>query len=599
MRTWTTIFLMAAMGIVASCGVARAEVRVHHILGSNMVLQRDKPARIWGWADASEAVSVEFAGQKKTAKADKKGAWTVDLDPLKASTAARTLTVKGKSNTVTFTNVLVGDVWILGGQSNMEDTLEYIYHGDVEVASANRPNIRLMTIPVKGSNEPVADFEPINEFNGWTNRYEQKGSWAVSTSKTVARFSAIGYIFGRRLYLASGVPIGLIDNSQGGTTAEAWTSRKMLATVEGTKPLLAEWDAKIAAYDPVKNLADRVKRWQADTERRKAKGEKPNPKPTEPQPGPAVDRNNPGASYNGMLGVFGGLSVKGAIFNQGYNNAMGDARPRLYARTFNAMIRDWRRTFRDEKMPFGIVELTAGGGPQTLENFARVMVDAGPFIREGQYKAWRDLPAVGYACAYDQSVPWYHPHKKVQLGERIARWALATQYGVKIGYEPAVCTAWAKADKHIELTFDRLVQTHDGRPFAGFAIAGADKRFYPAKARYVVTGKDDRGRDQEDRRKLEVFSDLVAKPVAVRYAWARNPLGNLTNSQHHERIMPAPSFRTDDWDWPEAPFGERGSAESNEHRQKLSAMRKDAEALDRGRPIEEAKAILKQAKDGT
>jgi sialate O-acetylesterase len=588
--------IVLAMCGGAICGIAAAEVRVHHVFDSNMVLQRDKPVRVWGWAEAGERVGVEFAGQKKAATAGKDGKWAVELEPLPASGRPRTLAVKGKGNTVAYDNVLVGDVWILGGQSNMEDVLESVYHGDVEVASANFPDLRLMTVPVCASPKPVADFPRINEFNAWTSRYERKGSWVASSPKTVARFSAIGYVFGRRLHMAGRVPIGLIDASRGGTTVEGWTSRAMLETIPEARPLLKEWDERIAAYDPVKSLADRVRNWQRDTERRKKEGKKPRPKPTEPAPSPAVNRSNPGASYNGMLNVFGGLAVKGAIFNQGYNNALGNARPALYAKALNAMIRDWRRTFRDKQMPFGIVELTAGGQPQTLENFERMMIDAAPFIREGQVKAWRALPDVGFACAYDQQVPWYHPHKKVQLGERIARWALATQYGVRLGYQPAVCTSAKPAGPHVVLAFDRAVQTHDGRPFEGFAVAGKDKRFFPAKARYVVTGKDDRGRDRQDRQKLEIWSDLVAEPVAVRYAWARNPLGNLVNSQHHERILPAPSFRTDDWDWPEAPFPDRGTPEANEHRQRINALRKQAEESDRRRPIEEAEAILKQAK---
>ena len=583
---------------VSICSLARGELRVHHIFDSNMVLQRDKPVRVWGWAEAGERVTVEFAGQKKPATADGHGAWAVELGPLPASSQRRTFTARGKTEAVTYDNVLVGDVWILGGQSNMEDVLESVYHGDVEVASANFAEIRLMTIPQRASPKPLADFPRINEFNAWTNRYERKGYWLVCSPETVKRFSAIGYVFGRRLHLASRVPIGLIDASWGGTTVEAWTPRAALAAIPEALGLLKEWDAKIAAYDPAKSLEDRVQRWQKDTERRKKEGKPPQPKPTAPAPSPADNRNNPGASCNGMIGVFAGLAVKGAIFNHGYNNALGgSSRPGLYAKAFNAMIRDWRRMFRDEQMPFGIVELTAGGQPQTMENFERVMIDPAPFIREGQFKASRDLPNVGFACAYDQQVPWYHPHKKVQLGERIARWALATQYGLKLGYAPAVCTAAKKVGQRMVLDFDRAVQTHDGRPIEGLAIAAKDRHFYPANARYVVVGKDNRGRDQVDRQKLEVWSDLVAEPLAVRYAWARNPLGNLVNSQHHERILPVPSFRTDDWDWPDAPFADRGTPEERKHSQWLRDLRKQAEEWASRRRIEQAEATLKQAKE--
>jgi sialate O-acetylesterase len=586
--------LLAAFG--AACGAASAELRVHHIFDSNMVLQRDKPVRVWGWAEGGETVRVHFGKQSRQVEAGKDGRWEVNLAPMPASAQPRTFAVKGKANAVTYDNVLVGDVWVLGGQSNMEDVLESVYHGDVEVASANHPEIRLMTIPHRASPTPVADFDRINEFSSWTGRHERKGYWFVCSPETVRRFSAIGYIFGRRLYLAGRVPIGLIDASWGGTTVEAGTTRKTLATIPEARPLLKEWDARIAAYDPDKSLRDLIERWEKDTERRKKDGKEPRPKPTEPRPSPAVDRNNPGASLHGMIGIFGGLAVRGAIFNQGYNNALGNARPRLYAKAFHAMIRDWRATFRDPNMPFGIVELTAGGRAQTMANFERMMVDPAPFIREGQYKAWRDLPHVGFACAYDQQVPWYHPHKKVQLGERIARWALATQHGLRIGYEPAVCVSAKPAGQHVALTFDRPVRTFHSRPFEGFAVAGKDRRFYPAEARYVVAGKDSRGRDREDRKQLEVWSDLVPEPVAVRYAWARNPLGNVVNDAHFERILPVPSFRTDNWDWPEAPFAERGSPEENEHRRQLHEMRKQAEEWSRRRPIEQAEAFLKKAK---
>ena len=596
MNRHTAIVLAACCASV--CAAARAELRVHHAFDSNMVLQREKPVRVWGWADAGEAVGVEFAGQKKAATAGQDGAWAVELDPLPASAEPRRLVVKSKAGTIAYDNVLVGDVWVCGGQSNMEDVLEDIYYGDVEVASADLPSIRLMTVPVCASPTPVKDFPRINEFNSWTNRHEMKGYWDVCSPETVRRFSAIGYVFGRRLHLATKVPIGLIDASRGGTTVEAWTSRRMLATVPEAAPLLKEWDNRIVAYDPAQSLQDRVKRWEQDTERRKKQNQPPQPKPTEPAPSPAVNANNPGASYHGMLGVLGGLAVKGAIFNQGYNNALGDSRPTLYAKAFSAMIRDWRGTFRDEKMPFGIVELTAGGQPQTLENFERMMIDPAPFLREGQLRAARDLPDVGFACAYDQQVPWYHPHKKLVLGERIARWALATQYGVKLGYETILCTSSKAAGGRVVLEFTKPVQTHDGRPFEGFAVAAADRRWVPAEAQYVVTGKDNRGRDQYDRKRLEVWSDLVAEPAAVRYAWARNPLGNLVNSQHHERILPVPSFRTDEWDWPEAPFAARGTPEENEHRQQLNTLRKQADEWTRQRPLQQAKALLEKAEKG-
>ncbi|MDH3584614.1 MAG: sialate O-acetylesterase [Phycisphaerae bacterium] len=581
--------ILTASAALACCITAvQAEVTVHHIFDSNMVLQRDKPVKIWGWATRDEAVSVEFGGQTGQAKGDANGAWSVQLDPMKASGEGRSLVVKGPSNAIELKNVLVGDIWLCGGQSNMEDVLESIYHGDVEVASAHHPLIRLMTIPVKATPDAQKNFERLNEYNSWTRRHEEKGSWKMCSPETVNRFSAIGYIFGRRLHLAGRVPIGLIDNSVGGTTVEGWTSRQSLLAIAEAKPLVAEWDAKITAFDPSQDLAERVTRWEKDTQRRKAKGEKPQLRP-EQRPGPAYDRNNPAASFNGMLDSFRGFALKGIIFNQGYNNALGNTRPNLYTKTFQAMIGDWRRTFGDEKLPFGIVALTAGAPPQTMDNFELKMVDAAPYIREAQFKAYRELEGIGWTSAYDQQVPWYHPHKKLQLGERLARWALATQYGIRLGHEPAICTESKITGDRIVLTFDRLIKVQDNRPIAGMAIAGEDRNFYAARAAFAVKGKDKHGRDQLDYQRVEVWSPLVAEPKAVRYAWARCPLGNLANSAHHERFIPVPSFRTDDWGWEDAPFG---SEERSVSGRRWSEARKQAEANMKKRKLHEARDRL-------
>jgi len=577
--------------LVLSLGTANAEVRVHHMFDNNMVLQRGKPVKIWGWADKGETVSVEFHDQKAETKADDQGAWSMELGPLQASSDGRRLIVKGAANTIQYENIVVGDVWLCGGQSNMEDVLESIYHGDVEVASAHHSMIRLMTIPVKATPKRQDDFERINEFNSWTGRHEQKGSWFVCSPDTVKRFSAIGYVFGRRIHLVSRVPIGLIDNAVGGTTVEGWTSRESLQAIPEARPLLQQWDEKIAAWDAKKDLADRIKRWEQDTERRKAKGQQPRPKPDDLRPGPAFDRNNPGASYNAMLASFRGFALKGIIFNQGYNNALGNTRPNLYAKTFQAMIGDWRSALGDDALSFGIVELTAGAPPQTLDNFELKMVDAAPYIREAQFKAYRDLENMGWACAYDQQVPWYHPHKKLQLGERLARWALTTQYDFRFGHEPAICTDWEVVGDRIVLTFDRLIKVQDDRPIQGMAIAGEDRQFYPARAAFAVKGKDQHGRDQLDHKKVEVFSPFVTKPKAVRYAWARCPLGNLANSAHHERFIPVPSFRTDHWGWEDAPFGPEERSITG---RRWNEARQQAEAHLKKRKLQEAEARLKE-----
>ena len=579
---------------LSSVPATSADLTVPNTFGDSMVIQRDAPIHVRGTARPGANVRVILGPRDLTVRAGEDGRWSLDLEALPASAQAKSLLVRSEQESVEYDGIVVGDVWLLGGQSNMEDVLEDIYHGDTEVASANFPLIRLMTIPAKATPRPQSDMARINEYNSWTRRYEMKGSWTRCTPKAVRRFSAIGYVFGRRLHMVSGVPIGLIDASVGGTTVEAWTSRGKLEATPGTRGLLEEWDSKVAAYDAEASLKARIERWEKDTERRKSRGEKPNPRPTQPDPDPAGDRNNPGASYNAMIAPLAGFRIAGAIFNQGYNNALGNSRPRLYAQTLKAMIEDWRAAFRDEEMPFGIVGLTAGGEPQTHENFEIRMVDAGPFIREAQHRAALELEGVCFMPAYDQQVPWYHPHKKLELGERIARWALNTRYGQhRIGWKPVECIGHEVHDGRIVLRFDRAVRVHDGRPFEGFAIAGEDRHFVPAKAEFVVVGHDQHKRPRHDEKRLVVSSPLVPKPVAVRYAWARNPIGNAVNSEHHQRIIPIPSFRTDDWNWPEAPFKNAGGDAERRHRQAIRELRETARAAVRKRRILEAKETLR------
>ncbi|MED5585033.1 MAG: sialate O-acetylesterase [Verrucomicrobiota bacterium] len=561
-----------------------AELIVPKIFSDGMVIQRDRPIHVWGITSPGENVRVILGARDLSVRAGKDGKWSMELAPIEASSQAISLTIRSAGQTVEYDNILVGDVWLLGGQSNMEDVLESIYHGDTEVISANFPAIRLMTIPQQATAKPEQDIKRINEFNGWTNRYELKGQWRICTPKSVARFSAIGYIFGRRLHMVSGVPIGLIDASVGGTTVEAWTSRAKLAGINGAKPLIDEWDSKISEYDAAASLAAKIRNWEKDTERRRAKGEKPNPKPTEPAQDPASDRNNPGASYNAMIAPVSGFNIRGALFNQGYNNALGNARPQLYRQTFQAMIEDWRSAFRDPDLPFAVIGLTPGGQPQTLDNFELRMVDPAPYIREAQHAATRSLKNTAYLPAYDQQVPWYHPHKKFELGERAARWALNTCYHHKnIGWKPVELIAAENRGDHFELVFEKPVRVHDGRPFSGFAIAGENQHFVPATAEFVVTGQDKHKRDQHDEKRLKVSSPLVKKPVAVRYAWSRNPLGNAVNSAHHERTIPIPSFRTDNWDWPEAPFAVQGNDAENSHREAIRDLRNAARDNNTGR----------------
>ena len=568
-----------------------ARVQPAHIFSNNMVLQRGKPVKVWGTASPQEKVKVEFAGQINTAVANKAGDWFMYLEPMGANAVAAKMIISGKDRSIVYANVLVGDVWVLGGQSNMEFDLARIFHGDAEILSANFPLIRLMTIPSSANLKPKKDFEAINEYDSWYERYDKKGEWFICSPQTFPTFSGLGYIFGRRLFMANQVPIGLVDASLGGTTVEAWLAPKTLAETPGNSQLLQQWSDKATSFNPEEDLKNRIANWEKRSASRIKEGLEPAPKPTGFSPNPALDRNFPGSSFTGMVSVISGLSVKGVVFHQGYNNALEDSRPKQYAVNFKALINDWRNTFNDQNLPFGIIELSAGGEPQTLDNYELRMLDAAPSIREGQLNAFRDIPNTGFVCSYDQQVNWYHPQKKTEAAERMARWALTTQYGFQLEWEPAIVQGIERTKDKIIVTFNKEVKSSDDRPLEGFSIAGNDGHFYPAKAEYVKINNE-KGPATYDKKKVEVSSSLCAQPVEVRYAWARNPLANLVNLNCP--IIPVPLFRTDTWEYPEAPYL---PDEYEAHRFRMKSLRQQAEELARMRIIHEAEIIVNEHKD--
>ena len=323
--------LSAALVLCISAG---AEVRVHNTFGDNMVLQRGKPVGVWGWARTRESVTVTFGGQTKNATADREGSWSVVLDALDASGEPRVITVRGPSNAVRYENVLVGDVWLCGGQSNMEHELDSIYHANVEKASAHYPNIRLMTVPFAMSRRPLEDVTPVNEYSGWNRNFKKKGYWIVCSPKTVGRFCGIGYLFGRRLHMVSRIPIGIVDASVGGTTIETWTSPATMKSIPESEGLYAKWEQKLAQgrerFNPERDLEERIRNWRGESEVRKRLKMPPVPKPSGLRTEPRLDHNEPSVRYNAMIAPLRGMALKGVIFNQGWNNAGRDCRPTLW-----------------------------------------------------------------------------------------------------------------------------------------------------------------------------------------------------------------------------------------------------------------------------
>ena len=233
---------------------------VSNVFQANMVIQRNKPVTVWGWADSGEKVTVSFAGQtaKTTAKSDR--SWKVTLKAMPANSTPQVMTVKGKAKTLKMDNILVGDVWVLGGQSNMEFPITKVNDGQLEIVSANFPQIRLLSMPWGKGFDSVNSFERLYEWSSWSSRHFRKGYWDICTPETVKEFTAIGYVFGRRIQMATQVPIGLVDTSICGTTLETWTPQAILKNIKGrqTQEKLQEWKDKIASYDAQADLQKQI-----------------------------------------------------------------------------------------------------------------------------------------------------------------------------------------------------------------------------------------------------------------------------------------------------------------------------------------------------
>ena len=579
---------------------------VHNLFQSNMILQRDKPIEIWGWAKPGEVVRVLFAGKNKEAKAGKDREWKVTLPAMTANADPQTLNIKGKDQNLTLENVLIGDVWVLGGQSNMEEPLNNVENGKLEIVSANYPGIRILTVPAQNGPDTKKGFARLHEWSSWSNRHFRKGDWDVCSPEIARELSAIGYVFARRLHMAAQVPIGVIDASRGGTTVETWTPTPVLKKIETkeVKGLLAEWEKKVAEFDPQKDLQKRVENhhnWVKNMKKQGREIPKGRTVPNDLRPGPAMDQNRPGNCYASMIAPIAGLAVKGAIFHQGFNNAGGgSAGADMYYQIFAKMITAWRDAFKDPQMPFGIISLCTAGEPQTRDDYLEKMVNGGIYIREAQYKTFLDfLKAgdgnVGFASSFDKRRSWYHPQLKIPVGERISRWALATQYGFEkdVKWKPPMYTEMNLEGGKIILKMDTWVRAVTNGPIEGFAIAGKDRRFQPAEAEWLVTGKDQHNRPKHDRRVIVLSSPHVPDPIHFRYAWGRNPMGNLQSADHND--LPFATQRSDDWRMENVPVKLTGfddlapkdfARRANHESQK--ALRLD----DLGRRLKEAQALI-------
>ena len=501
---------------------ARAELKLPAIIGDNMVLQQKQANPVWGWDAPGTEVTVTFAGQTKTAKAGADGKWTVKLDAVPANAKPATITIKG-SSTKELKNVLVGEVWICSGQSNMGFNLSSVWDADLDIAQAKFPQIRLISVPQVGTQEIQDDF---------------KGQWEECSPTNAGQFTAVGYHFGRVLHEMLGVPVGLIDNAWGGSACEAWVKRDVLEKDPRFASIIARWKQTESTFTKEafdKQLADHKAKADAWVKARAAAvkaGEVYTvPAPRPPQ-NPMTGQHRPGNLYAGVLHPTIGYGIKGVIWYQGESNA---SRAKEYGELFPFMIEHWRKEWQQGDFPFYWVQL-ADFKPYQTEPVESDWAE----LREAQTRTMSKLPKTGQCVITDLGeANDIHPKNKRDVAERLARWALVNDYGQKLPYRsPEIKDAKFDGGKAL-LTFDFAPQglrTIDTDEVKGFMICGEDKKWAWAKA--SIIGGSKKGTNQ-----IEVSADGIAKPVAVRYAWADNPVCNVFSAEG----LPVTPFRTDDF----------------------------------------------------
>ncbi|WP_400191764.1 sialate O-acetylesterase [Hymenobacter sp. B81] len=493
---------LLAAALLLTAPVAHADITLPALLTDHLVLQQKTTVALWGWAAPGEAVQVTAGWQKKPLRtvADAQGNWLVRVPTPKAG-GPYTLVFQGR-NRLAVRDVLLGEVWLCSGQSNMafpvakgaSKWMTGVTNEAEAVPKANYPAIRMFTVTQKVADEPERDVQ---------------GSWAVCSPQTVGAFSAVAYFFGQEIHLKTGVPVGLIHSSWGGTPAESWTRREVLAQHPELSPILtryAEGLARRPAYEA------ELAAWKQE---KQANPEINRPKPREPLS--ASSNKSPAKLYNGMIRGLQPYTLRGVIWYQGESNA---ERAYQYRTLFPALIASWRQDWQQPELPFYFVQIT----PHKGQN---------PEIREAQLLSWQQVPRTGLVVTTDVGDSLdIHPRNKQTVGHRLARWALRHEYNQrKLETSGPIYRSMRAENGKVRLEFDHAAGLKaEGPRLRDFTVAGADSVFHPAQARI-------------DGNSVLVWSDQVTRPVAVRFGWLAVPHASLYNAAG----LPASPFRTDAW----------------------------------------------------
>ncbi len=505
-RRTSWILCVSGLATLALTNSVSAEVRLPALISDHMLLQQEVPVRIWGWANPGEQVRVQFGGQNLSAVADSLGDWEAFLAPLEAGGPFQ-MVIAG-DNTITLTDVLVGEVWVASGQSNMVWSVKRSRNADAEISHAEFPRIRLFKVALKVADQPLEDVE---------------GSWQRCSAQSVADFSAVGYFFARHLHQKRGHPVGVIQTAWGGTPAESWTSRLRLASESNLAPVLENWERVLAEY-PAKGREHQraLQLWERQARTARQKGGPEPRKPRRPQ-GPGHPWT-PGGLYNAMIAPVTPYAIRGAIWYQGENNA-NQAQGYLYRSLFPALIHDWRERWGLGSFPFLFVQLA---------NFRETPPQSQwPELREAQLMTL-EVRNTAMAVSVDIGDPVdIHPTNKQDVGERLALGARRVAYGENVVHSGPLYRQRTREGSQLRVWFDHVgtgLRSKGGEALKGFVISGDDRKFVAASAQ--IHGVS-----------VLVSSSRVANPVAVRYGWEDSPICNLYNAQG----LPASPFRSDDW----------------------------------------------------
>lgn len=504
-----------------------ADVRLSALFTDHAVLQRDLPLRVWGWAEPGEKIVVKLGTESGEAVTGKDGKWQVTLKPQPVSKTPLSLTVTG-NNSIKLQDILLGDVWLCSGQSNMEWPLA-LCDAPADIRDADLPLVRHFGVEMNFASKPQENV---------------RGRWQVCTPQTAGGFTAVGFYFGRKVHRETGVPIGLLRSSVGGTNIELWMSQETLMNTPSLAPYGKIMRDSLATYQ--KDLAgslSEIEEWTAKS-RAEQKAGRPIPMPpTIPEfPfGEKMFRPRCVTLHNGMIAPLIPFSMKGALWYQGENNAGGPVESQQYIEKKKAMIADWRKYFGNPDLPLYFVQLAAWQSPSKDPAGG----DGWAMIRDAQRNCLR-IPKTGMAVATDiGDAADIHPKNKADVGERLALWALANEYGKNLTVSGPLFKELkiegTKAIVHFDhvgagLTAGVKLGREPVKPSADakltyFAIAGKDRKWFWADA--IIVGDN-----------VICTHPQVPNPVAVRYAFTMNPVGaNLYNKDG----LPASPFRSDDW----------------------------------------------------